>query len=76
VRAVSITGVWGYASAPSPIKYAAAQLAAKIINEGLRGGQVGSENLGSYSIDYKEVDEYIESLGIKEILNQYRVISL
>lgn len=76
IRAVKVTGVFGYDAAPEPVKLAAIQLAAKIINEGLRGGQVSAETLGSYHIDYREVEEATESLGIKEILNQYRVLSL
>jgi hypothetical protein len=75
-RAVKVTGVFGYVTIPDPVKLAAIQLAAKIINEGLRGGQVSGETLGSYRIDYRQTDEKIESLGIKEILNQYRAITL
>ncbi len=77
-RAVKITGQYGYGSAniPAPIKLAAMKLAAKIINEGLRGGQVRSESLGSYSITYREVDEVAESMEIKDILNTYRPILL
>jgi len=75
-RAAKVTGVWGRASVPNPVKLAAIKLAAKIINEGLRGGEVTSETLGSYTINYKQIDESAESLGIKEILNQYRAIIL
>lgn len=73
---VSVTAVWGYATPPLPIKMAAIQLAAKLINEGLRGGQVSAESLGSYSIDYREVDEVSESMGIKNTLNLYRIMTL
>lgn len=75
-RAAKITGIFGRASVPNPIKIAACQLAAKIVNQGLRGGQVSAEKLGSYSINYREMDESAESLGIKDILNQYRAITL
>lgn len=75
-RAVKVTGVFGYSSVPQAVKLAAIKLAVKIINDGLRGGQVSAESLGSYRIDYKDIDEKINSLGIKEILNQYRVIIL
>jgi len=71
-RSLKVTGTFGYLTTPEPIKFAAIQLAAKIINQGLRGGQVKSENLGSYSITYRDIDEESESMGIKEILNQYR----
>ena len=75
-RSVKVTGTFGYDAVPKPVKLAGIQLCAKIINEGLRGGQVKSENLGSYSITYKDINEHTESLGIKEILNQYREVRL
>jgi hypothetical protein len=75
-RVAKITGIFGRSSVPSPIKIAALKLAAKVINEGLRGGQVSGETLGSYRIDYEKIDEAVDSLGIKEILNQYRAITL
>lgn len=74
-RGVKIAGTWGYSAVPAPVKFCAIQLAAQIINTGLRGGQVSSETLGSYRIDYREVDETMESLGIKETLNLYRVMN-
>lgn len=75
-RTVQVTGVWGYSAVPAPVKMAGVQMAAKLINEGLRGGQVSSETLGSYSVAYRQVDEVSESMGIKDILNQYRVMTL
>lgn len=75
-RSVKITGVFGYTTVPGPVKVAAVKLAAKVINEGLKGGQVSQESLGSYSVTYRELDESVDSLGIKEILNQYRRMTL
>lgn len=75
-RAVKITGTFGNSTAPLPVKMAGVQLAAKLINEGLRGGQVKSESLGSYSVTYKDIDENAESMAIKETLNQYRIMTL
>ena len=75
-RSVKITGSFGFDTVPGPIKLAAIQLCAKLINEGLRGGQVRGETLGSYRVDYREVNEVTESMGIKEILNQYREVRL
>lgn len=75
-RAVKVTGVFGYATPPNDIKLAALKLAAKTINDGLKGGQVSSESLGSYSVNYKDLDEVSESMGIKNILDQYRPITL
>ena len=77
IRSVKIIGTFGSSSAvPGPIKLAALELAAKVINVGLKGGQTSSESLVSYSVNYRDVDEEAESLGIKEILNQYRIMSL
>ncbi len=75
-RSVECVGTFGRTDAPEPVKLAGLQMCAKIINEGLRGGQVSAENLGSYSVDYRQVDEVAETLGIKDILNQYRVMTL
>lgn len=75
-RAAKVTGKFGRSTIPKAVKLAAIKLAAKIINEGLRGGQVASESLGAYSVTYEKLDESAESLGIKEILNQYREIKL
>ncbi len=75
-RAAKVTGKFGRSTVPKAIKLAAIKLAAKIINEGLRGGKVSSESLGSYSINYEKLDESKESLEIKEILNQYREVRL
>lgn len=75
-RTVKVTGKFGYTTVPEPIKFAAIQLATKIINEGLRGGQVASENLGSYSVSYQKVDEVADSMAIKDILNKYRRIGM
>lgn len=75
-RAVKVTGTFGYATPPADIKLAALKLAAEIINEGLKGGQVSSESLGSYSVSYKQVDEKAKAMGIMNILDQYRPITL
>ena len=75
-HAVKVTGVWGYATVPGAIKLAAIKLAAQIINQGLKGGKVSQENLGSYTVSYEKVDETVDVLGIREILNQYRKINL
>ena len=77
-RAVKVTGTWGYGASnvPPEIKAAAIKLAAKLINEGLRGGQVKTENLGSYSITYKDVDEQADAMGINDILDGFRMVLL
>lgn len=75
-RTVKVTGKFGHTTVPAPVKFAGIQLCAKIINEGLRGGQVSSETLGSYTVNYREVDEVAESMGVKNILDMYRRVGL
>lgn len=75
-RAVKITGVFGYSAPPAEVKVAALRLAKHILDEGLRGGRVDSESLGSYTIDYAKVDETSDVLGIKDILDHYKVYQL
>lgn len=73
---VQITGIYGSTAVPAAVKLAGIQLAARIINNGLRGGQVASETLGSYSVSYQKVDDEADAMGIKDILNQFRVMTL
>lgn len=75
-KAVMVTAVTGAASVPSDIKLIAIQLAAKVIMNALRGGDVIRETLGAYTIQYKEINDATETLGVKETLNQYRVMTL
>ena len=75
-RALKVTGTWGWDTVPGPIKMAAIKLAAQLINEGLRGGQVNSESLGSYSVSYKNLDDKADAMGVKNILDMYRPIFL
>lgn len=75
-RSVKITGVWGYSTPPAAIKVAALKLVAKIVEKGLKGGEASAESLGEYSIDYKEIDETADPLGIKDILDMYRPIHI
>lgn len=75
-KSVKITGIFGSTTVPAAVKLAAIQLAARIINNGLRGGQVSSETLGSYNVSYQKVDDEADAMGVKDILNQFRVITL
>lgn len=75
-RAIKVTGTFGHANPPADVKLAAIKLAAEIINEGLKGGKVASESLGSYSVSYEKVEEKAKAMGIVNILDQYRPITL
>lgn len=77
MRRVKITGDFGQtSSAPENVKLAATMLVGKIIKEGIKGGESSSESLGDFSITYQKVDEVADSLGIKNILDQYRKIEI
>ncbi len=75
-KGLEVIGTFGYTSVPLPVKLAAIKLSSRIVDEGLRGGQVGSESLGDYSIDYKDINDEADALGVKEILNQYRTVEM
>lgn len=75
-RAVKLSATFGFATVPNPIKLVALKLAGKILEKGLKGGEASAESLGEYSIDYKEINEHAESLGVFDILNQYRHVRL
>ena len=77
IRRVKITGSFGQTSTvPKNIELAASMLVGKIVKEGIKGGQSSSEGLGDFKITYKDIDETADSLGIKNILDQYRKIEI
>ena len=49
-------------------------LVGKIIKEGMKGGPSSAESLGDFRIAYQKIDEAADSLGVKNILDQYRKI--
>lgn len=79
-RRVSVEGVFrSYNNVPSVISLVATKLVSKIISQ--QGGKdVKREQLGDYEIEYSDVagniDEVADSLGVYNILNQYKVYSL
>lgn len=77
MRRVKIVGNFGQTSTvPKNVELAASMLVGKIIKEGIKGGQSSAESLGDFSISYQKVDEAADSLGIKNILDQYRKIEI
>jgi len=76
-KRIKITAVWGYSSTvPKDIELAATMLVASIVEKGLRGGTVQSESLGDYSISYGSVDATAEVMGVKKILDKYKIFRL
>ena len=75
--AVKITATFGWsATAPEEVRLAATRLLAHLLNKRLSGGEIKSESLGDYSVTLAEIDEEADILGVKNILDQYRNISI
>lgn len=76
-KRIKITAHWGQSSSvPKDIELAATMLVSSIIEKGLRGGKVGSESLGDYSISYVDIDDSAQVLGVKRILDKYKIFKL
>ncbi len=75
-RRIKLTGSWGQSSVPKDIELAATMLLAGIVEKGLKGGTVLSEDLGDYSVTYKNVDDISSVMGVKEILQKYKIYTL
>ena len=77
-KSVKITATFGSSAAvPELVKLAATRMLAKILENRLKGGtKITSESLGDYSHSYGEIDEAAEILGIKNILDQYKIYNL
>lgn len=75
-KSVSVEVTWGHSAVPEAVKQAAIQIVARILNQGLRGGDVKAESLGSYSVTYQDIDETAMALGLKSLLFPYKVIDV
>lgn len=78
-KRIKVVGNFGYqSSVPDDIKLAITQLVSEIINVGRQGaeGGISSESLGDYSVTYGSLDEAATKLGIKPILNSYKLLAL
>jgi len=77
-KSVKVTATFGWSSTvPELVQMAATQLVAYFLQTRLKGGKnVTSEELGDYSISYGKVDSAADELGIKNILDQYRLFNL
>lgn len=75
-RRIKITGNWGQSAVPKDIELAATMLLAGIVEKGLKGGTVLSEDLGDYSVTFKEIDMISSVMGVKEILDKHKIYEL
>lgn len=75
-RRIKITGNFGEATVPKDVELAATMLLAGIVEKGLKGGTVLSEDLGDYSVTFKDVDMISSVMGVKEILDRYKIYEL
>ena len=78
-KRIKVTGDFGYNSTvPEDIKLAVTQLVSAIVNVGRQGseGGISSESLGDYSVTFGSLDELAIKLGIKPILDSYKLLTL
>ena len=78
-KRIKIDAVWGYATTvPEDIKLVCTQLVSNIVNVGRQGGEDGvkQESLGDYSVTYGSLDEAAIKLGIKPILDSYKLLKV
>lgn len=75
--AIEITATFGWsAEPPQQVQLAATRLMGHLLNKRLSGGDVSQESLGDYSVSFSKIDQTADVLGIKNILDQYRNLSL
>ena len=76
-KRIKVTATWGHSSTvPKDIELAATMLVASIVEKGMKGGTIMSESLGDYSVSYANVDNLSSALGVKNILDKYKVWEL
>ncbi len=77
VRSVKVTADWGFsASVPKDIELVATKLVGEIIREGLKGGKLERVTLGDYNATFQKIDEKADPLGIYQILDMYRDLTI
>lgn len=75
-RRVKITGNFGVSSVPEDIVLAATILLSGVVEKGLKGGTILSEDLGDYSVTYKAIDDISSVMSVKDILDRYKIYEL
>ena len=73
---VKITGTFGdSATVPDDISLAATMLVAELVNSS-QGGSVKQESLGEYSVTFQDIKNSADDLGVYDILDRYRILSV
>jgi len=76
-KRIKVKGVWGHStSVPADIELVTTMLVASIIEKGLKGGKVKTESLGDYSVTYADINETAQAIGVKKILDAYKIYKL
>jgi len=76
-KRIKLTGTWGHSSnVPKDIELAATILVSDVIKQGRDSGKITSESLGDYSVTYDTLDESATRLGVKQILDQYKILEV
>lgn len=73
---LKVTAVFGFATVPADITLAATKLVSKIVEKGLKGGQLASVSIGDFSNSFEKIDEEADAMGIYNILNSYRELTI
>ena len=73
-KRIKVTAKWGQSSSvPADIEMVATMIVGTIIQKGQQGGIIQSESLGDYSVTFANLDESVNMLGIKKILDTYKI---
>ncbi|MHA1225125.1 MAG: hypothetical protein ACTSR2_00985 [Candidatus Hodarchaeales archaeon] len=74
---IKVYGDFGYSSSvPEDVRLAATMLVSQIIKDGNLDitGNIKSERLGEYSVTFQDIDKIADRIGVKEILNHYKIM--
>ena len=76
-NSVKVTGVFGASvTCPESIEIVATKLVGQMFNENAGEGNLTSVKLGDYAATYGSIDEKADALGVYNVLDQYRDISI
>lgn len=73
---LKITALFGYTAVPADITLVATKLVSKIVEKGLKGGQLSSVSLGDFTSSFQKIDEEADEMGITAVLDSYREIAI
>lgn len=76
-KAVKISAQWGASSSvPADVEIAATKLVADLVNKNQGQADLQTVTLGDYTLSYKTIDESAKAMGIYNILDNYREITI